>query len=217
MRARPNSLRALIFHREDAPLAASEIFRLRKRLFVDQLGWLLPASSEEERDEFDTTSAAYCGLYLAGQLVGTFRAIRCDQPYLSCIVFSRLATTRGYPRRQDCWEISRFGVLPEHSKFGPTLYAVMLQFGWVRQARSLVATANLSHERLLRKLGVRTRRYGPPQCVGQDVQSQPVEAVAGEIPLDEQSEALRRSVTSLLSAVDISDETLVLRPERLSA
>jgi acyl homoserine lactone synthase len=209
--------RAEIFSEQDNPGLAREVFTFRKCRFVDDLGWALDVVGVEERDEFDTAAAVHCALMCNDVLVGAFRAIRCDEAYLSSLVFPQLASTRDYPTRQDCWEISRFGVRAGSGRHASVLYGVMLQFGWVRQARALVAVADLGHERLLRKLGIRTRRYGPPQIIGQSRAGAPIEAVAGEIPLTEQPANLRKSVDTLLSHVEISDATLVFGSQRLSA
>lgn len=46
-------LRAIITHSNSNPNRASEFFRFRKSLFVDQLGWQLEVSADEERDQFE--------------------------------------------------------------------------------------------------------------------------------------------------------------------
>ena len=212
-----DATRALLFFHDADRTESRAVFQFRRRLFVDHLGWRLCVSSGEERDEFDGPGAIYCALAAGDELVGTFRAVRCDRPYLSSAVFPQLAATREYPQRADCYEISRFGVDPARRCFAPLLYAVMLQFGWERRARALVAVADLNHERLLGKLGIRTRRFGPPGFVGLDRFGVPLDAVAGEIVLGEQPAPLADRVSALLHNVEIVDETLVLRPERLSA
>lgn len=201
------------------------VFRFRKQLFVDDLGWDLPSLGEawgegardEERDGFDTADAIHCALYCESEVVGVFRAIRCDRPYLSRVVFPELAAGRAFPRRPDCFEISRFGVRETQRRLGPLLYAVMFHFGAERGARSLVATVDLGHERLLRRLGVRTDRYGLPQVIGRTVHGREILAVAGEIPLTRQDRATAARFDHLLSFVEISDETSVLGSRRLSA
>ena len=52
----PHPLRryhALITTEEADPAAVQAMFRLRKRLFVDQCGWMLSTTGDVERDQFD--------------------------------------------------------------------------------------------------------------------------------------------------------------------
>ena len=63
------------------------MFRLRKRLFVDQCGWMLSTTGDVERDQFDVWYTEHCLLFRDADLVGGFRAIRTDYPYLTQSVF----------------------------------------------------------------------------------------------------------------------------------
>jgi N-acyl-L-homoserine lactone synthetase len=168
-------------------------------------------------DQFDTDIANYCALYSNDTIVGGFRAIRCDYPYLGREMFPHLATIRPYPDRPDYWEISRFGVRRCHSKYGLFLYAVMFRFAEMRRARALVAVADLSHERLLGKIGIRTRRYGPPAWLGSEQCVEPIQIVAGEIPIAEQDRTRLQFLRTRADAVEIRDDTLVWRPAAVSA
>ena len=208
---------AFIFHEQSNLEMAAAFFRFRKALFVDQCGWNLPVCSDLETDQFDTSAAIYCTLVSDDTVVGGFRAIRCDKPYLARGVFPHLATTRPYPERPDYWEISRFGVRKHQRTFGIVLYAVMLHFAEARGAKALVAVADLGHERLLGKLGIRTRRYGPPVTLGGSHMREPVQIVAGEIPLAEQDRTRLRFLRNCAESMEIHDDTLVWRPARVSA
>jgi N-acyl-L-homoserine lactone synthetase len=196
---------------------AGALFRFRKALFVDERGWNLPVCSDVETDQFDTPHANYCALLADSTIVGGFRAIRCDHPYLGQALFPQLATTRPYPNRSDYWEISRFGVLRCHRSFGVILYAVMFRFAEMRRAKALVAVADLGHERLLGKIGVRTRRYGPPVWLGAEACAAPLQIVAGEIPISEQDHKRLQFLRTRADAVEIRDDTVVWRPAAVSA
>ena len=208
---------ATIFHEQSNLEMAAAFFRFRKTLFVDECGWNLPVCSDTETDQFDTPSAVYCTLLAQDIVVGGFRAIRCDKPYLARDVFPHLATLRPYPRRPDYWEISRFGVRRHQRGYGVLLYAVMFQFALLRSAKALVAVADLGHERLLSKLGIRTRRYGPPFTLGNAHMREPIQIVAGEIPLAEQDRRRMQFLRTCTEAMEIHDDTLVWRPSRVSA
>jgi len=71
---------ALITTEEIDPAAVQAMFRLRKRLFVDQCGWMLSTTGDAERDQFDAWYTEHCLLFLGPELVGGFRAIRTDYP-----------------------------------------------------------------------------------------------------------------------------------------
>lgn len=210
---------AHIFKAEDDAEACIQVGEFRKSLFVDHLGWDLQTKEQREVDQFDTPHALYAKLVIAGKICGTFRAIRCDHPYLAESIFPQLATTRSYPELSNVWEISRFGVWPtsEARHHANILYALMFQFGLMRQARALVAVTDLIHERYLAQRGIRTRRYGKPQPCGTDVRGRPLTLVAGEIPIERQDETALRDLLSSLNGVTINDQTLVLGRSRVQA
>lgn len=211
--------RAIICTEDQSPDAVDALFRFRKQLFVDTLGWQLATDGERERDQFDHEFAIHCGLYHDEALIGGFRAIRCDHDYLARSVFGSLATIRTLPQRRDMWEISRFGILPTLTRFdcARLTYAVMFRFAKLHRANALVAITDLSHERFLGVLGIRTRRYGPPQTIGNDSFGRPITVVVGDIPLDEQDGPRFQRVMRAGYAVEVHDETLVFGSERISA
>ena len=83
-------------------------------------------------------------------------------------------------------------------------------------AKSLVALGEVKQERLLTQLGIKTRRYGPPQDLLIGSQEK-ISIVAGETPISTQSGRHFEALLKLIDNVEIKDETLVLGPERLSA
>jgi N-acyl-L-homoserine lactone synthetase len=97
------------------------------------------------------------------------------------------------------------------------LYAVMFDFAELRRVRALVAVADLGHERLLGKLGIRTRRYGPPATLDDPRMQEPIRIVAGEIPLLEQDRTRLQFLRTYAESMEIYDDTLVWRPARVSA
>lgn len=210
---------AQIFKAEDDAQASIQVGEFRKSLFIDQLGWQLEKIEQREVDQFDTPHALYAKLEIAGKICGTFRAIRCDHHYLSKSIFPQLATTRSYPELTNMWEISRFGVWPhaDARHHADMLYALMFQFGLMRQARALVAVTDLYHERYLARRGIRTRRYGKPQLCGTDVKGRPLTLVAGEIPIERQDQTALRDLLSTLNGVTINDQTLVFGRSRVQA
>jgi N-acyl-L-homoserine lactone synthetase len=191
----------------------AEFLEFRRKLFVDALQWDLRAFGNFEIDQFDGESATYCAIYADDALISGFRAIRCDHDYLALSVFPQLANERSYPRHADSWEISRLGVYPPDVNVAGVTYAVMFHLAHLRGAKALVALVDLGHERLLRQIGIKTRRYGSPQPIGTDRKGKRLTAVAGEIPIQEQGGDAFKALMDLLQTVEIIDETLVLRPE----
>ena len=116
-------------------------------------------------NQFDGPDATYCALTVAGRVVGGFRAIRCDRPYLGVTLFPQLATTRSYPLRSDYWEISQFGVLRDHKNLGVGLYAIM--FGFADIISRLPVAVLVGRDRGGTSDGLGGRAHPPgPRAVG---------------------------------------------------
>lgn len=200
---------AIFFKDQAFDARSAELRRFRKKIFVEDKGWKLRVTGEEEHDEYDARGAVLCGLWQNKSLVGSFRAQRCDGPYLSAEVFSHLADDLSLPKDPLAWEISRFAVTPNRSDAGVQLYALLIAFARARSVRCLVAVVDMQHERLLRRLGIVTRRYGTSKQVGVDRFEKPIHAVLGEIPITSQPTDVLQKLAQSLRNVEIVDETLV--------
>jgi N-acyl-L-homoserine lactone synthetase len=211
---RPLTVR--IARRADNERLTRRIFQLRKIVFIDRLGWRLKTVNDVEVDQFDREDTEYCALESASDLLGCFRARRCDRPYLTKEVFGHLATIAPLPTNAGAWEITRFAMNPQHATSPGLLHAALFLFGAQRRAKSLVALADLAHERLLRQAGIASRRYGPPQIVGY-ARGRPLYAVVGEIPLAAEFGRFSDRHHELLKNVELIDETSPQRPRTLSA
>lgn len=203
----------------DHPERVEEFYKFRYGLFVKSLGWQLEARNGREIDQFDDKYAEYCVVSENASIIAGFRAIRTDRDYLAADVFAHLATTRAYPRRADIWEISRFGIAPHlaGTDLAGINYGLMLRFARCRGATALVALADLIYERYLRTLGIRTRRYGPPQVIGRDAFGRTLRCVAGEIPLADQAPERVQRLIALTEQLELDDAALVLGRGALSA
>lgn len=212
-----NELKArFLFERGNEELC-HDILSFRKAYFVDYLGWPLQITGDIERDEFDRGDTVHCAFTCGNHVAGTFRAIRCDRPYLANTVFPYLATKRNYPRHADCWEISRFGIAPSHKHISPLLYGLMFHFALSRNIKALVAIVDAAHEKRLKKIGLKVLHYGPLQAIGTKPNGEPLFGVAGEIPLIEENLPRLRSIIKLTHHMEIVDETFVFRSGLLSA
>jgi N-acyl-L-homoserine lactone synthetase len=215
--SRNNALRAVFFNERSLPQLGWQLSGFRAKLFVQERGWQLPIINGLERDEFDTPVASYCALLQREEIVGCFRAIPCNYPYLASCAFPHLAVHTNYPRRSDFWEISRFGVLRSHRELSIILYSLMLRLAFAQGIKSLVALAELPHERLLQKIGLQTRRYGDCDIVGFKADGSWILAVAGEIPLTAQEPSRIEALLKLTKDMEVIDETSVFGRERISA
>lgn len=212
-------LRAIFCRAPRNPDLVDAVHRFRKSLFVDRYGWALPVVGDREVDQFDTDQTVHAAIFGQGGVRATFRALRTDRPYLAKDVFPTLAVVGPYPERADVWEISRFGVQPgdDAQALARLNYALMFWFARQVGASSLVALADLTYERFLRTLSIRTRRYGPPRTIGSDARGRELLAVAGEIPLAAQDPERLAALASLLTPVEITDAAEIFGPVRVSA
>ena len=219
MLGNPTDVTAVITTQLINPAIVQSLYRFRKHLFVDILRWDLPAGEQpEERDQFDRVDTVHVALFQGRELIGCFRAIRTDRAYLTQSLFPHLAEFQSFPKTADAWEISRFGVTPGSGMLAARInYAIMFRFAQMVHARALVALVDLTYERFLGRLGIVTRRYGPPQSIGLDLDGREMRVVAGEIPISEQRSERFQALLNLSKHMEIIDETRVFGRDRLSA
>ncbi len=212
-------LRAIICSERSQPLIVTQILSFRKRIFSDNLGWKVAVEGNLEKDEFDKNSTVYCALISGNDVIGSFRAIRADEPYLANSKFQSLATERSYPTHAFSWEISRFAIAPGKKQFNTSLlcYSLMLRFALMQNAVSLVAFCDLAHERLLNRIGIVTERFGQPMTIGEDRAGRPIRVVAGEIPISRQQGTRFEQIVSITQNMEIEDAITILGRPGLSA
>jgi acyl homoserine lactone synthase len=210
---------ATIFNGSESPLLLLEQQKFRKRLFVDELGWRLRVTHGIERDEFDTSYAVYCSLYLRGEIVGCWRAIRACNDYLGKKLFPQLATVRPYPTHPDFWEMSRLGVVSHRERLQTSgyLYALMFYFARTRNAHAVGGVVTIAHNAHVVRSGVNTRSYGSTQVVGKDHLDRPIEVFFGDIPMIDQGGSKFERLVALAAELEIKDEALVFGRSSISA
>ena len=87
-----------------------QIYRLRHRVFVEEMGWQdLECSTGRETDQFDNASAIHLVAIRDGQVAGYMRTIPTLQPHLLTEVLPYLCEGRP-PRSKHTWEVSRYCV-----------------------------------------------------------------------------------------------------------
>lgn len=96
--------------REHEPLV-KDMFRLRKRVFADRLGWDVRVSQGMERDRFDDLDPAHViSVDDEGRVVGCMRLLQTTGPHMLSDVFSAILDGEPPLRSATCWEATRFCV-----------------------------------------------------------------------------------------------------------
>jgi hypothetical protein len=70
--------------------------------------------------------------------------------------------------------------------------------------------ADLTYERFLQRMNIRTRRFGPPQVIGVDRRGVELTALAGEIPINKTDNPDLGGFLDLGRKLEINDATHVL-------
>jgi N-acyl-L-homoserine lactone synthetase len=153
------------------PLAA--MFRARKTVFVDLLGWNVPVvDNQYEMDEFDTERATYVILSdSAGEHLASARLLPTDGPHLLEAHFPHLCD-QAPPVGHDVMEISRFCLsrnrpAPERRQYRNRLVSALADLALARGVRTYVGIAEMGWLQQILAFGWRCRPLGLPQpCAG---------------------------------------------------
>jgi N-acyl-L-homoserine lactone synthetase len=96
--------------REHADIV-KDMFRLRKRVFADRLGWDVQISQGMERDRFDDLDPAHVvSVDDEGRVVGCMRLLQTTGPHMLSDVFSSILDGEPPLRSATLWEATRFCV-----------------------------------------------------------------------------------------------------------
>lgn len=156
-----------------------DYLRLRKRFFVDELGWDIPHDDEMEMDQYDNPKAHYSLVLKNGRVVGGARTMATDITWGQHTYMLRDAyegklgdipadVMPGMIARPDVWECTRLVVSDELTTQSDRSYCLWLIVnGLVHEAelsgaRELISLSPLSLTRALRQLGFDARRIGEP-------------------------------------------------------
>jgi N-acyl-L-homoserine lactone synthetase len=153
------------------PLAA--MFRARKEIFVDLLGWDVPViDGQYEIDEFDTERATYVVLSDPdGNHLGSARLLPTEGPHLLETHFPDLCDEAA-PVGPDAMEISRFCLSRKHSAaerrlVRDRLVSALTDVALDRGIRTYVGIAEMGWLQQILAFGWRCRPLGLPRpCVG---------------------------------------------------
>jgi acyl homoserine lactone synthase len=103
-----------------------EMFRLRKRVFADRLGWEVECTTDgREIDDFDRLDPAYIlGLDDAGNVVACVRALQTTGPHMLSDVFQAILDGEPPLRSPQVWESTRFCVDTQRLARGTSSHSV---------------------------------------------------------------------------------------------
>jgi acyl homoserine lactone synthase len=159
----------------DASRRLEGMFKLRHEVFKERLDWEVGSQNGRERDMFDDLDPVYIVCEDEGDVLGTWRLLPTTKPYMLKDVFPELLYGMPAPEAPDVWEISRFAVskrvvgndsLGTIKKVTNLLLEQLFTFAARRDIRQIVAVADVRFERILKRSGLLTHRYGPPLQIG---------------------------------------------------
>jgi len=168
------SLQIQIASRREFPLQElGDMHRLRAKVFKDRMGWDVPLMSGMEIDGYDAIEPTYMMIReTGGHLRGCWRILPTEGPYMLKDSFPQLLHGQLAPEDPKIWELSRFAIETEgrHS-FGFSEVAMesigeIIAYGHRMGIEQYVTVTTTAIERLLRRAGVVTSRFGPPIQIG---------------------------------------------------
>lgn len=151
------------------------MFRLRHEVFKERLDWDVGSNAGRERDDFDDLDPVYIVCEQDGEVLGSWRLLPTTGPNMLRDVFPELLHGAPAPCAPDVWEISRFAVskrVAGNDSLGTIRVVTQLllnqlfTFASRRNLSRIVAVCDVRFERILKRSGLLTHRFGPPMQVG---------------------------------------------------
>lgn len=151
----------------------NELYRFRKRVFSDRLGWDVESHRGLERDSFDKSDTHWVLIEDEQGLCGCIRLLSCAQDYMLPSIFPCALAGELAPRSAEVWELTRLAIDAERaprfdngiSELTCVLFREVYAFAREREIRELVAVVSLPVERIFRRLGLPIERLGHRQTV----------------------------------------------------
>ena len=151
----------------------NELYRFRKRVFSDRLGWDVESHRGLERDCFDTPDTHWVLIEDDEGLCGCIRLLSCAQDYMLPSIFPTALAGEMAPRSSDVWELTRLAIDANRaprmgngvSELTCVIFREVYAFAREQGIRELVAVVSLPVERIFRRLGLPIERLGHRQAV----------------------------------------------------
>jgi N-acyl-L-homoserine lactone synthetase len=157
------------------PGMEAALAKYRYQVFVKELGWPLACEKGTELDAFDRSDTVYVLACDDNQeIFGCARLIPTHRPYLLGDVFPYLMGSNPLPSSPQIWELSRFAiskpkgqVLTAEQAWRNTVKLVkeVIDVARSKGAFRLIAFTAVGNERLLKRMGVNTRRISAPRLI----------------------------------------------------
>lgn len=152
------------------PYLVRSMYRLRKLVFEDRLGWDVKSLNGMEIDYYDNLDAAYLMHTNSSMEVdGCCRILPTEGPYMLRDVFPQLLRGEDLPEASDILEISRFAVDTSNAadRNEASINAVTMDilkqiydYAIEHNVKRYVAVTSAAMERVLRRAGIPTSRFG---------------------------------------------------------
>jgi N-acyl-L-homoserine lactone synthetase len=162
-------------HSLEASRRLEGMFKLRHEVFKERLAWEVGSAGGKERDMFDDLDPVYIVCEHQGEVLGSWRLLPTTGPYMLKDVFPELLHGMPAPQAPDVWEISRFAVskrvvgnesLGTINMVTDMLLDQLGAFAKRRNISRIVAVSDVRFERILKRAGLLSYRYGPPLQIG---------------------------------------------------
>ncbi|MBB1268761.1 acyl-homoserine-lactone synthase [Shewanella sp. SR44-3] len=146
-----------------------QIFKLRNETFKQRLGWEVKTENGMEKDNFDKLNVSHIAMTdKSDNVIGCWRALPTQGEYMLKDIFPELLQGEAAPLCEDVWEISRFTVRKGDGEKGAglvnsstaALVKSFYDFARENEIKHYVLVTTVACERILRLLGVKTRRMG---------------------------------------------------------
>ena len=159
-------------------IAAEDLFRFRFGVFKEKLGWDVPTTQNQfEVDAYDGPHATYLMARSQNKMTGCMRLLPTTLPYMLKNTFPELLDAATPPVDPDIWEVSRFACVEQnaqhaHGGISASSMALMqtaIRIAVEKKLKGYVIVTTTSFERLLKRLGLDTERYGPARNIGKEM------------------------------------------------
>jgi acyl homoserine lactone synthase len=159
-------------------IASEDLFRFRFGVFKEKLGWDVPTTQNQfEVDEYDGPQATYLMARSQDKITGCMRLLPTTVPYMLKDTFPELLDSATAPVDPDIWEVSRFACVEQsaqhnHGGISASSMALMqtaIRIAVEKKLKGYVIVTTTSFERLLKRLGLDTERYGSARNIGKEL------------------------------------------------
>jgi len=162
---------------EVGPEILNAMFQLRYCVFKERLNWVGADREHLERDAFDDLAPTYLIVHSDREgAKACWRLLPTTGPYMLKNLFAELLDGQPAPSDARVWEISRFAAtvdaagyesLAALSDITSTMLVALLRFGLANRIDRVVAAADVRFERILRRAGLRSGRFGRAHRIGE--------------------------------------------------